>query len=168
MEDNLESLIHKIDLLNKYNPVDGLPNSIFYFIGRNTPYINVDLLIKVPGEGVVLTWRDDEYTGKGWHIPGGIIRFREKWDERIKEVAKLELKITGISFDGPCQVSQIITNKIDRSHFISLLFNCTISEKNIKKLKQQVKDNGNKINFFKKSPKNLLKYHSIYKKFIYL
>ena len=60
------------------NPKKGLPDEIFYFVGRLTPYINVDLLIKSPTEGTLMTWRDDKYSGKGWHLPGGIIRFREK------------------------------------------------------------------------------------------
>ena len=75
------------------DPSKNLPDDLFYFIGRMTPYINVDLLIKCPKRGVLLTWRDDKYSGKGWHIPGGIIRFREEIKKRILEVGFQELNL---------------------------------------------------------------------------
>ena len=59
------------------NPSKGLPQEIFFFISRITPMINVDLLIKDEKGRTLLAWRDDEFY-KGWHIPGGIIRFKEK------------------------------------------------------------------------------------------
>ena len=34
--------------------------------------------IKCPKRGLLLTWRNDDYAGKGWHIPGGIVRFQRK------------------------------------------------------------------------------------------
>ena len=58
-----------------------------------TPYINVDLLIKHPQKGILLTWRNDKFSGSGWHFPGGIIRFRESIKERIINVGKNELDI---------------------------------------------------------------------------
>ena len=45
MNDKLDNLIDEIDYLNAYNPKKGLPDSIFYFVGRNTPLINVDLVL---------------------------------------------------------------------------------------------------------------------------
>jgi len=166
MDDNLENLISKLDNLNAYNPEKGLPDSIFYFVGRNTPFVNVDLLIKRDDVGTLLTWRDDIYTGKGWHIPGGIIRFKEKWENRIQEVARTELHIKIDSFQGPINVSQILSDLTERSHFISLLFECNISDKCLISLKEQVKKNPHKINFFKIAPKNLLDFHRIYQDFI--
>ena len=166
MDDNLENLISKLDNLNAYNPEKGLPDSIFYFVGRNTPFVNVDLLIKRADVGSLLTWRDDIYTGKGWHIPGGIIRFKEKWENRIQEVARKELHIKIDSFHGPIKVSQILSDLTERSHFISLLFECNISDKYFIILKEQVKKNPHKVNFFKTPPKNLLDFHRIYQDFI--
>ena len=42
---NLKKNILEIEKLVK-NPKKGLPDDVFYFVGRLTPYINVDLLIK--------------------------------------------------------------------------------------------------------------------------
>jgi colanic acid biosynthesis protein WcaH len=160
MEDNLESLIHKIELLNLYNPVDGLPDAVFYFIGRNTPFINVDLLIKDPKGSILMTWRDDEHCGKGWHIPGGIIRFREKIEDRIKEVAMSELGILVPNQNKFLEMNQIIVpGKKERSHFISMLYEC---ELNINSF--HIEENA-QIKFFKKMPKDILKNHLIYEKY---
>ena len=53
-----------------------------------TPLVNVDLLIKDSGR-TLLTWRDDEFYGPGWHIPGGILGFKERALDRLAKVAEL-------------------------------------------------------------------------------
>ncbi len=73
------------------NPSKGLPDDLFYYISSTTPIINVDLLLKDENGRTLLSWRDDPHSGKGWHIPGGIIRFKETIEERINEVAKIEI-----------------------------------------------------------------------------
>jgi ADP-ribose pyrophosphatase YjhB (NUDIX family) len=160
MEYSLESLIHKIDLLNAYNPADGLPDSVFYFIGRNAPLINVDLLIRNPEGSILMTWRDDVHCGKGWHIPGGIIRFQEKIEDRIKKVALSELGFSVSNQNNFLEMNQIIVpGKKERSHFISMLYEC---ELNINSF--HIKENT-QIKFFKKMPTDILKYHLIYEKY---
>lgn len=150
---------------NINDPTKGLPEDIFYFIGRITPFVNIDLLIQCPENGSLLTWRDDVHTGKGWHIPGGIIRFREKFDKRVREVAKKEVGIEIKNFDGPFAINEIISNKKERSHFISLLFISRIKSSESRKILKIMK-NDKKIKFFKNPPKGLLKWHDIYRKFL--
>ena len=76
------------------NKKKGLPEDIFLFTSRITPLINVDLLIKDKKLGTLLAWRNKgEKYPAGWHVPGGIIRFKEKIHNRVKLVAKNELKI---------------------------------------------------------------------------
>ncbi|MDD5746082.1 MAG: NUDIX hydrolase, partial [Candidatus Omnitrophica bacterium] len=53
------------------NPSAGLPQELFYYISSITPMINVDLLVKDEKGRTLLAWRDDRYSGRGWHIPGG-------------------------------------------------------------------------------------------------
>ena len=120
----LTSLIKSLEEYVK-NPEIGLPDEIFYLVGRLTPYVNIDLLIKIPNLGSVLTWRDDPHTGSGWHIPGGIVRLREDIHERVRKVANLELGVELESISGPIEVNQIISKQKERSHFISLLFSQT-------------------------------------------
>lgn len=80
--------------------------TIFFFIGRMTPLNNVDLLLKCSKNGTLLTWREDKITGNGWHIPSGIISFKEKIGKRISEVGKSELGILIKNFNGPIAVNE--------------------------------------------------------------
>jgi colanic acid biosynthesis protein WcaH len=127
-----------------------------------TPFINVDLLIKTK-YGVLLTWRDDVHSGKGWHIPGGIVRYKEHINSRIGKVASSELgiKITDSKFIELNEI--IVKRKKNRAHFISLLYECTVSNEDINYLINISSKSADSINFFKKPPVNLLKYHLIYK-----
>lgn len=110
------------------NPSAGLPDPVFYCISRMTPLINVDLLIKDENGRILLAWRDDRFAGTGWHVPGGIIRFRETMVERLRKVMQLEIG-TEVAFDPePVAIHEIIADHTrDRGHFISLLFNCRLS-----------------------------------------
>jgi ADP-ribose pyrophosphatase YjhB (NUDIX family) len=147
-----------------HNPTKGLPDPLFYFVGRMTPFINVDLLIRDPQLGVLLTWRDDEYCGQGWHIPGGIIRLRETMHERVREVARLELNAE-VSFidDRPLRVNEVINFRVkDRSHFISLLFECRLAATSYLTIQNLSGLPDSKTKFFKTVPPNLLINHQIY------
>jgi colanic acid biosynthesis protein WcaH len=108
------------------NPAHGLPEEIFLLVSRITPLINVDLLIQDEAGRTLLTWRDDQYFGTGWHVPGGIIRYREMAADRVMVCAREELGAE-IGFDPvPILVSETIRDQQDRGHFISLLYRCTL------------------------------------------
>ena len=108
----------------------GLPDEVFYFISRITPMVNTDLLIKDKKGRILLAWRDDEYCGKGWHIPGSIIRFKETFEHRIMETARKELGTTDIVYNKtPLLVHEIILPQLDnRAHFISFLYECSLKD----------------------------------------
>ena len=110
------------------NPSEGLPDELFLYISRTTPLINVDLLIKDENGRTLLSWRNERYTGKGWHVPGGIVRFKENLETRIRKVAETEIG-TDVSFDPiPITLNQIINPDQDiRGHFISLLYKCFLN-----------------------------------------
>jgi hypothetical protein len=52
------------------DPRSGLPEELFLFVSRLVPMVNVDLFISDDQGRVLLTWRDDEIFGAGWHVPG--------------------------------------------------------------------------------------------------
>ena len=160
----LKNLIAELER-NVTNASEGLPDEIFYFVSRLTPYVNVDLLIDIPEKGILLTWRDDEYTGAGWHIPGGIIRFKENAKKRVDFVAQRELGIKIDFSKGPVEFNEVIANQKDRSHFISLLYSCSIDEENLSIINKKILQNPKQINFFKKKPKKLIPWHNIYVNF---
>lgn len=71
------------------NSKAGLPQEAFYFVSQLTPMINVDLLVKNKLGQTLLTWRDDKFYGPAWHIPGGIIRFKEKLKIELIKLQKM-------------------------------------------------------------------------------
>lgn len=107
---------------------DGLPIEVFYFVSQLTPLVNVDLLVKNKKGQVLLTWRHDRFYGPAWHVPGGIIRFKEKIEDRIQKVAQLELGASVRFAPEPIHIRGLINSERDvRGHFISLLFLCELT-----------------------------------------
>lgn len=105
----------------------GLPQEVFYFVSRLTPMINVDLLVKDAHGRTLLTWRHDTFYGPGWHIPGGIIRFKERVDQRILKVAESEIGCPVRFNPTPIDVREIMNRERDvRGHFISMLYLCEL------------------------------------------
>lgn len=148
------------------NPAQGLPDEIFYYISRTTPLVNVDLLIKDEKGRTLLSWRNDQYAGQGWYVPGGIIRFKETLENRLKKVAETEIGAQ-VEFDPrPLAVNEIILKQRTRGHFISFLFKCFLSSGFIPKNKGLKKTNVGYLQWHKFCPDNLLKTHRIYEAYI--
>ena len=148
------------------NPRSGLPEEIFLFISRNTPLVNVDLLIRKK-EKILLTWRSKGHNfSSGWHIPGGIIRFKETMHQRLNKTAKNELGCRIKYNKNPVAINQIILKKKNRSHFISFLFNCSLIGK-LDRKKEYLTGNpaSGQWKWFSYAPKNLIKPHGIYRKY---
>jgi colanic acid biosynthesis protein WcaH len=149
------------------NPSKGLPDEIFYYISRTTPLVNVDLLIQDNRKRTLLAWRDDEYTGKGWHFPGGIVRFKETLEDRINKVAEKEVG-TEITFNPiPLEINQcIVPERKNRSHFISLLYRCSIPNTFVPENKGLCEASAGYLKWHEKCPNVLLESHEMYKKYI--
>jgi len=108
------------------DPRQGLPEDVFLFLSRVTPLVNVDLLIQDDAGRTLLTWRDDEFFGQGWHIPGAVIRYKQTAAECIADCARRELGVA-VSFDAaPVLVLETIGTQRTRGHFISLLYRCRL------------------------------------------
>ena len=144
----------------------GLPYEIFLFVSRLTPLINVDLLIKDENGRTLLAWRDDKYAGTGWHIPGGIIRHREKIETRIKKVIETEVDLPVKYEDKPMKIIEFIKKRKTRGHFITLVFKCFLLSKYV------LNKNGTKerevgfLKWHKGCPDDLIKCHEKYRKFL--
>lgn len=146
----------------------GLPQDLFYLVSRLTPLVNVDLLIRDGDGRVLLTWRADEFYGPGWHVPGGIIRFKETAAARIVAVASNELGAEVRADPAPFIVREIMSPCRDvRGHFISLLYCCTL----ITPLNMALKFIGDRPDngmwcWFERCPDNLIPAHEIYRSHI--
>lgn len=152
---------------NISNPSVGLPEDVFRFVSRVTPMVNVDLLIKDENGRVLLSWRDDSFVGSGWHIPGGIVRYKENLEERLKKVSKLEIGVL-VDFNPiPIAVNEIITSHLTtRGHFISFLYKCFLSSDfTPENIGLKNNDNGYLL-WHDKCPEDLIKVHEIYRKYI--
>ncbi len=163
----IKKIINLLESLIK-NPSEGLPKDVFLFISRITPIINVDLLIKNEPNYTLLTWRDDDYYSAGWHIPGGIIRYKETISDRVNAVAVKELGVRVKFKKDPLAINEIIIpSRRNRGHFISLLYECRLVsslDKNLK-FKKGIPKPGEWA-WHKKCPTNIISVHKMYQKFI--
>ena len=105
----------------------GLPLPVFLMVSRLVPVFTVDLFIQDAQGRTLLTWRDDEYFGAGWHIPGGAVRFKETIATRISLCAREELGAE-VTFDPqPLAVEEEIDPlQRTRGHNIGMLYRCTL------------------------------------------
>lgn len=162
------NILEAIEFLDKQipHPSSGLPEEVFLFISRMTPMVNVDLLIKDKKGRTLLSWRDDQFAGAGWHLPGGIVRFKEKLEDRLQKVAETELG-TVVKFDPvPLAVNQVICKHNTRGHFISILYTCFLSSKFIPKNKELTNTDKGYLKWHDSCPENLVKVHEMYRKYI--
>jgi len=145
------------------NPSAGLPDDLFYYVSRVTPLVNVDLLIKDKKGRTLLSWRDDSFCGKGWHVPGGIVRFKETFEERLKKVAETEIGSL-VNFDpAPITINQLIHPELkSRNHFISVLYKCFIPGTFIPKNSGLSDKDKGYLKWHASCPDNLIEYHKIY------
>ena len=120
-------MIHRIES-HIDTRAEGLPEELFLFVSRITLLVNVDLLIQDDGGRTLLTWRSDRFFGPGWHVPGGIIRHKERAADRVHAVARLELG-AAVTFDAaPILVSENIRPAWrNRGHAVSLLYRCRLA-----------------------------------------
>lgn len=110
------------------DPSQGLPEELFLFVSRITPLVNVDLLIKNDYDQTLLTWRDDGFFPAGWHVPGGIVRYKETLSERLKAVAANEIGSRIEFLPEPLQINEVIVPElINRGHAFSYLYRCRLT-----------------------------------------
>ncbi|MDI6839399.1 MAG: NUDIX hydrolase [bacterium] len=163
----IKKIIELLESLIK-NPTEGLPEDIFLFVSRITPMVNVDLLIKNEQNHTLLTWRDDGYYPPSWHIPGGIVRYKEKLSDRINAVAASELGAKIKFKKEPLAINEvIIPSRRVRGHFICLLYECTLISSLDKNLKYEkgIPEPGQWA-WHNGCPNNIIPVHEMYRKFI--
>lgn len=160
--------------LDDINPEQGLGDELFLTISSLVPIINVDLLVYNDKGQFLLTKRNDPHCGKGWHIPGGCIRFKETCEERIRMVAQKELGINQLSIEKePIKVFEIIErkhrpieNQNERAHFITLVCKCHIDESYIINNGNLTAEDAGYIKWFDKLPDDLLSIQNCYREIL--
>ncbi|MCE5336667.1 MAG: NUDIX domain-containing protein [Desulfobacteraceae bacterium] len=149
------------------DPSQGLPENVFLFVSGVTPLVNVDLLIRDDAGRTLLTWRDDGYYGPGWHVPGGVVRFRESMYERIRAVASSELGAEVSCRTRPIAINEVMhPSRRARGHFISLLFECRLTTPPDDKIKYlQGEPEPGEWAWHSGCPENLIPVHEMYREF---
>lgn len=165
--DRLGNLVQELQAITG-DPTKGLPEEVFIYASQITPLVNVDLLIKDEVNGVLLTWRDDDYYDAGWHVPGGIIRYKETFSDRIHAVARQELGASVVYDPDPIAINQVIhpTKRI-RGHFISLLFACRLTSPPTVTMAAHVPPTKGQWQWHKTCPKNLIPIHNMYRSYLF-
>lgn len=146
----------------------GLPDDVFLFVSRVTPLLNVDLLIRNADGATLLTWRNDGYGPSGWHIPGGIVRYKERMADRIHAVAARELGV-GVSFAPvPIAMNEVIhPSRIVRGHFFSLLYRCELLGEPAAALKYaEGRPREGQWAWHKGCPPDVIPVHEMYREFM--
>lgn len=157
-----------IDQLRGYidNPTYGLPEEIFLFASEITPMVNVDLLVRDDKGRILLAWRNDNWYGSGWHVPGGIIRVKETYDDRIQRCAMKELHSKVTYAKDPLEIMPIIEREFkERAHFFSFIYDCRLPQ-------DYIIDNGNLtehdtgfLKWHNRFPDEMLRCHEFYRKY---
>ena len=151
------------------NPSQGLPEEIFLFVTSVTPMVNVDLLIKDERHRTLLTWREDAFYPPSWHIPGGIIRHKETFCDRIHAVAQSELGAKVVFRPEPLAMNEVMhPQQTTRNHFISFLYECMLVGPLDDKLRYggTGKPRAGEWAWHEKCPDNLIPVHEMYRKFL--
>lgn len=154
-------------LKNRLTPQNGLPQPVFNFAASIVPMINVDLLIRNNHNEILLSWRKDKFSGDVWHIPGGIIRFQERIEQRIHKTALSELN-TDVLWNGKIlDINEIICDHQERGHFISLLVECTLKGNiTVSNEKTDSEREENSLAWFDRCPENFIEcQYPIYSKY---
>lgn len=165
--DEVNELVKKLDELVP-NAKQGLPQELFYFVSRLTPMVNVDLLIKNEKNHTLLTWRHDQFY-HGWHIAGGIVRFKELFTDRLKAVAKQEFGASIEHDPHPIGTFEKITTHRDiRGHFIANLFSCRLTSPLSNEMRCEDPQNPKHGQWYWHStcPEQLIPQHEVYRKYI--
>lgn len=147
----------------------GLPENLFFLVSALTPIPNVDLLVHNSEGHILLSWRDDEFYGQGWHIPGGCIRFGETMEQRITITALSELGCMVEYCPQPIVVRDVIRepcpellNPNTRGHHVTILYNCWLPDYYIIDNGEKTETTAGFLRWFAKIPDNLLRVHDCY------
>ncbi len=155
------------DERNNIRVGNGIRADIFEWISSMVPIPNVDLLIFNKKGQVLLSWRDDEYYGQGWHIPGGCIRFKETIADRIQKTALEEIGSHVEVGTEPIVTREMIMNKDDeypikRAHHIALLYECHVPDGYVIDNGSRREDEAGYLKWFDSIPDNILGVHDIF------
>jgi len=167
--DNLKDEMQKAGIKSE----NGLGTELFLFSSTLIPVVNVDLLLTNSKHEILLAWRDDPHTGKGWHIPGGCVRFKEKLMDCVQKTAITEFGAEVICRPKPIKVFEIFTSRYrdeiedqkERAHFITLVYACKFKDETmlLERQKSEYENKPGYLKWFSELPEDLLDVQECYR-----
>ena len=137
-----------------------LPWPLFRFVTEVVATPNVDLLVHDEARGVLLAWREDAF-GRGWHVPGSIIRHREEVAHRIEACARDEFGCGVRCSTGPIALVQIFD---DRGHSVSLCYRAMLLGQPTRRVLLDGKTpTAGDLRWFREAPDDLYPSHLVYR-----
>lgn len=137
------------------HPELGVGEELFEYLSQVTPVVNVDLLVREEKKGILLSWRDD-VCGRGWHVPGGVLRYQETLEERVKQVMRKEIGAALQIKREPIQMEEVIMESRSRGHFLSFLYECRL-EGEEPKTKEGPPYEAGDLKWHKKFPEDMVR-----------
>lgn len=146
---------------------EGLPEEIFIAVSTIIPIVNVDLMILDERNRILLSWRDDAYFGKGWHLPGGCIRYKETMMERIQKTANNEIGANVIVKPDPIAVRDVILGRKEeqireRAHHLAVLYECRLPKAFHMDNAGKSENTSGYLRWFERIPEDILQVHEVY------
>lgn len=159
-------LLH--EWFGKIDARNGLGEELYLAISQLTPSICVELIIKSSDRNsTLLTWRADKYYGPGWHVPGGVLRFKEKRLDRVSKVAMAELKTPAYAVKGPIGNHEVFNEKRNiRGHFISFIYDVELEQQPPRSLMAGNQPLDGEWKWFENAPENLIPNQTYIKDYI--
>jgi ADP-ribose pyrophosphatase YjhB (NUDIX family) len=156
-------------ILSEINPKEGIGDELLDFVLKLVPYIGIELFIINDYDELLLSYRNDN-NYKGWHFIGGMLRWRESWEERLRKTVLDEIGVDLEFEESPFFIKENYDKELDpRGHSVNLLFRSNISPENANKLKLWNKESEpmhGELNWFSREPENIIKMHRNYFKLI--
>lgn len=136
----------------------GLGNELYETISQLVPSVSIDLIIRnYQLTDTLVTWREDKFYGPGWHVPGGVLRFKELLDERIQIVLLDELGVESYKCGGRIGVHEMFNEERDiRGHFISLVYEVILTTPPRESLRAGSRPRNGQWAWFKECPSDLI------------
>ena len=157
-----------IKLLGHINAQEGLGTGLYEAVSRLTPSISVEAVVKnSDASKTLLIWRNDELYGPGWHLPGGVLRFKETLKDRLLKTLKRKLGIDKADITGPLGFHEIFNEKRDvRGHFISFVFEVIPHDPPSEKKQSGVNPSHGCWRWFETCPPNLIVNQAAFRKYL--
>ena len=99
-------------------------------------------------------------------MPGGILRLKETFDDRIQRTAESEIGVNVLYDEEPLEIVPIICPEMPvRGHFISFVYECKLPKDFYVENKNLNRYERGYLEWHRKFPDDMLEVHTFYRKY---